>query len=141
MLVPWLETKYDKTNTLYGAEAWALLSNDATALRIFERKVLRKILCPMRFGDDFRIRFNSDLIMTLFNVLIFRGCAGHVVRKKADTPMIRVFDAVIRRRGRPCIRWKDKIEAAMPSIGVTNWRMCATSRDAWKDIMWQPEIH
>ena len=31
------------TVLLYGAEPWMLLNNDAAALRIFERKVLRKI--------------------------------------------------------------------------------------------------
>ena len=46
---------------LYGAEAWTLLSTDAAALRIFKRKVLRKIFGPVRVGDDFRIRFNSEL--------------------------------------------------------------------------------
>ena len=44
----------------YCAVAWTLLNTDATALRVFERKVLRKI-CPVRVGDDFRIRFNSQL--------------------------------------------------------------------------------
>ena len=46
---------------LYGAEAWTLLSTDVAALRVFERKVLRKIFGPVRVGDDFRIRFNSEL--------------------------------------------------------------------------------
>ena len=40
---------------LYGAEAWILLSTVAAALRVFERKVLRKIFGPVRVGDDFRI--------------------------------------------------------------------------------------
>ena len=31
---------------LYGAKAWTLLSTDAAALRVFERKVLRKIFGP-----------------------------------------------------------------------------------------------
>ena len=46
---------------LYGTEAWTLLSTDAAALRVFERKVLRKIFGPMRVDADFRIRFNSEL--------------------------------------------------------------------------------
>ena len=59
---------------LYGAEAWTLLSTDAAALRVFERKVLSKIFGPVRVGDDFRIRFNSEL--ELCSVLISSGCAG-----------------------------------------------------------------
>ena len=46
---------------LYGAEAWILLSTDAAALGVFERKVLSKIFGPVLVGNDFRIRFNSKL--------------------------------------------------------------------------------
>ena len=42
---------------LYGPKAWTLLST----LRVFERKVLCKICGSVRVGDDFRIRFNSNL--------------------------------------------------------------------------------
>ena len=35
------------------AEAWNLLSTDAAALRVFERKNLRKIFGKVRVGDDF----------------------------------------------------------------------------------------
>ena len=38
--------------------------DDAAALAVFERKILRKIFGPVRVGDDFRIRFNSDMDMT-----------------------------------------------------------------------------
>ena len=136
---------------LYGAEAWTLLSTDAAALRVFERKVvLRKIFKPRRVGDDFRIRFNSELY-ELFNYMdvvqrinIQRlSWLGHVVRMEEEAPTRRVFDAGIcrsRRRGRPCIRWKNKIEEALSSICVTNWRRRAKSRSAWKDVLRQAEI-
>ena len=48
---------------------------------------------------------------------------GHVVRMAENAPARWVFDAGIcgsRRRGRPCIRWKDQIEKALSSIGVIN---------------------
>ena len=45
---------------LYGAEAWTLLSTDATALRAFERKVLSKIFGPVQIGDDFHIQFSNE---------------------------------------------------------------------------------
>ena len=38
------------------------LSTDAATLRVFERKVLRKIFDPVRVGDDFRIQSNSELL-------------------------------------------------------------------------------
>ena len=85
---------------LYGAEAWTLLSTDAAALRVFERKVLRKIFGPVRVGDDFRIRFNRELYELLNDIdVVYRINSQrlHVAR--------RIFDAGIcgsRRRG--CIR-------------------------------------
>ena len=38
-----------------------LLSTDSPALSVFERKVLWKIFAPVRVGNDFRIRSNSEL--------------------------------------------------------------------------------
>ena len=40
---------------VYGAESWNVLSTDASALRVLERKVLLKIFCPVRVGNDFHI--------------------------------------------------------------------------------------
>ena len=100
----------------------------------------------MRVGDDFRIRFNSELYELLNDIGIVQriniqrlSWLGHVVRMEEDE----VVDAGIcgnRRRGRPCIRWKDQIEEALSSIGVTNWRRHARSRCAWKDVLPQVEI-
>ena len=125
---------------LYGAEAWTLLSTDAAALRVFERKVLRKIFDPVRIGDDFRIRFNSELYELINDVDVVQRIniqrlpwRRHVVRKEEDAPARRVFDGRIcgsRRRGRPCIHWKDQIKEALLSIGVTSWRRHARSRGA-----------
>ena len=102
---------------LYGAEVCTLLSTDAAALRVFERKALRKTFGPVRVGDDFRIRFNSELyellndmdVVQRINIQRLRWL-GRVVRMEEDAPARRVFDAGIcgsRRRGRSCIRWKD----------------------------------
>ena len=68
---------------------------------------------------------------------------GHIVRMEDNAPARRVFAAGIcesRRRGRPCIRWKDQIEEALSWIGVTNWRRLARNRGAWKNVLRQAEI-
>ena len=91
---------------LYGAEAWTLLNTDAKALRVLERKVLRKIFGPVRVGDDFRIRFNSELLNDIdvvqrINYHRLRWL-GHAVRMEEDAPARWVFDLWIcgsRRRG------------------------------------------
>ena len=71
----------------YGAEAWTLLSTDAAVLKVFKRKVLCKIFGPVRVGDDFRIRSNSELYELLNDIHVVlrsniqRLCwLGHVVR-------------------------------------------------------------
>ena len=38
------------------------MDTDAAALRVFERKVLRKIFGPVRVGSDFGIRSNNELL-------------------------------------------------------------------------------
>ena len=133
---------------LYGTEFWTLLSTDAAALRVFEgKKVLRKIFGPVRVGNDFRIRFNSELYDLLNDMDVVQRInnqrLGHVVRMEENAPARWVFDAGIcgsRRRGQPCMRWKDQLEEALSSIGVTNWRRLAKSRSAWKDVLRQAEI-
>ena len=81
---------------LYGAEAWTLLSTDAAALKVFERKVQRKIFGPVR--DDFRIRFNSELYELLNDMDVVQRIKiqqlrwlGQVVRMEEDAPARRVF--------------------------------------------------
>jgi hypothetical protein len=45
----------------YGAETWTLTKSDENLLRIFERKIMRKIYGPIQEGDIWRIRFNEEL--------------------------------------------------------------------------------
>ena len=86
---------------LYGAEALTLLSTDATALRVFERKVLRKIFGPVRVGNDFRIRFNSELYELLDDIDVVQRIniqrlrwLGQVVSMEEDAPARRIFDCI-----------------------------------------------
>ena len=65
---------------LYGAETQTLLSTDAAASRVFEGKVLRKILGAVRFGDDFRIRSNSELYEPLNNIAAYLYPAAALAR-------------------------------------------------------------
>ena len=57
---------------------------------------------------------------------------SHVVRMEEDAPPRRVFDAEICESVR--------IEEALLSIDITNWRKRAKSRGAWKDMLRQSEI-
>ena len=53
-----------------------------------------------------------------------------------------MFDAVVgghRRLGRPRTHWKDHVEEALISNGVTNWRRRTQSRSAWNEALRQAE--
>jgi len=45
----------------YGSETWTFTKSDGNLLRIFERKILRKIYGPIQEGDIWRIRNNEEL--------------------------------------------------------------------------------
>lgn len=45
----------------YGAETWTLTSKDERTLRIFERKILRKIYGPIIEKGEYRIRYNEEV--------------------------------------------------------------------------------
>ena len=45
----------------YGSETKTLRKSDENSLRIFERKILRKIYGPVQEGDTWRIRYNEEL--------------------------------------------------------------------------------
>ena len=46
----------------YGCKAWTLTNRDEQYLRIFERRILRKIFGPVQNEDGFwRIRLNYEL--------------------------------------------------------------------------------
>jgi len=45
----------------YGSETWTLTKSDESLLRIFERKILRKMNGPIQEGDIWRIRDNEEL--------------------------------------------------------------------------------
>jgi hypothetical protein len=45
----------------YGSETWILTKSDENLLRIFGRKILRKICGRIQEGDIWRIRNNEEL--------------------------------------------------------------------------------
>ncbi|XP_049315624.1 uncharacterized protein LOC125779109 [Bactrocera dorsalis] len=130
---------------LYGAEAWTMSTTDESTLRVFERKVLRKIYGPLRVGHgEYRIRWNDELYEIYDDIDIVAKrqrlrWLGHVVRMDENTPALKVFDAVpaagSRGRGRPPLRWKDQVEKDLASLGISNWRHVAKRRNDWRAVI------
>lgn len=46
---------------IYGAETWTLKDTDVKILRVFERRILRKIFGPVRTYEGWRERYNAEL--------------------------------------------------------------------------------
>jgi len=96
----------------YGCEAWTLTSQNEQQLRIFERKILRKIFGPVKDEDGFwRIRKNHELDELIGNADIVRfiksrriAWLGHVMRMDGMRIPRRILEwkPIDRRiRGRP----------------------------------------
>jgi hypothetical protein len=45
----------------YESEAWALTSEEMNALRIFERKIVRRICGSINEGESWRVRTNKEI--------------------------------------------------------------------------------
>ena len=85
--------------------------------------------------------FNDMDVAKRINNQQFRWL-GHVVRMVDDAPPRLVFDAVVsghRRERRSRTRWKNQVEEALTSIGVTNWRRRAQNKSAWREALRQAE--
>ena len=110
---------------LYGAEAWTLLSTNASAFKVFARIVLRENVNLMRDGEDFRIRYNSDLFELLNDMHVvyciypaaalaqpYRSYGGWVfggrgLRKSAKRTILYPLEG--QNRGSPVIIWCDEL--------------------------------
>jgi hypothetical protein len=46
---------------MYGSERWPLTKNNVKSLRVFEKKVLRRIFGPACENGFWRIRYTSEL--------------------------------------------------------------------------------
>jgi hypothetical protein len=106
---------------LYGCETWSLTLRKERRLRVFEKRVLRRIFGPKREEDRFLRKLHSDEIHSLYSSLnIFTVIksrrmrwVGHVACMWEGRGIYRVF--VGRPKGkkpleRPRCRWEDNIK-------------------------------
>ena len=135
-----------RTVMTYGCEAWTLTVRDAETIDRFERRVLRRILGPVREGSIWRIRHNEE-IYSLLDVpklsthirLLRLQWAGHVQRMPDTRVPKRIFagnPGGRRRVGRPRLRWMDGVSGdALELLGVRNWRSIAEDRVMWRQMI------
>jgi len=128
----------------YACATWATTRGADEKLRLFEKKVLRKMYGPVFNNTEqkWEIRTNAQLYQLHKRedvVQSTRGTriewAGHVWR--ADGSMLKEALTYMTRgkrpRGRPRKRWKDSVKELLEEIGV-DWEQ-AYDRERWKEVV------
>lgn len=130
----------------YGAEVMCLTDKDQEKLRVFERKVLRKILGPKKTEEgQYRALMNFEIEQALEGEDIVKTCKqqrlrwfGHVQRRSHDASIRRVLEwrpMEDRLRGRPRMRWEDQVLKDISALNVKNWRKQVKDREAWRELI------
>jgi hypothetical protein len=114
-------------------------------LRVFEKRVLRKIFGPKREEDESWRKLHNDELHSLYSSPnIFRVIksrkmrwAGHVARMGEGRGAYRVLVGRTegkRPLGRPRRRWEDNIKMDLREIGIdgANWVRLAQNRVQWR---------
>jgi hypothetical protein len=131
---------------LYGFETWAMTEQMKSALKMWQRKTLRKIYGPITDQNGWRIRINDEFqvlcikpnIVTTITVRRRLEWVGHLVRMSRDGTVKKVFLGRTdgrRKVGRPKLRWLDCIENDLKFMGVKKWRKKAEHRTVWAIIL------
>ena len=136
----------------YGCEARTLTNQDEQHLRIFERKILKKIFGPVQDRDgSWGIRMNHELGELIRNADIVRliksrriAWLGHVMQMDEKRICKRVLEwkrTGRRIRGRPRKRWIEDTEEDIQSMGIRGWRKLSKERTKWKRIIEKAKTH
>lgn len=136
----------------YASQTWTISRQNENSLLIFERKILRRIVGPVRDGDGWRIRRNreiyeryGDMDIVKFIRLGRLSWAGHVARMEVEEIPRRVVDTALhstRRTGRPRLRWVDGVAAdARSLLRIRSWRAAAQNRAEWRRLIEEARTH
>ena len=117
-----------------------------TRLRVFERKVLRRIYGPTKEKDGtWRIKSNEELNRLTGNKNIINcikaqrlAWFGHVHRMPDNSMVKKVYEwspALTRSLGRPKNRWEDDVKSDITRMKITNWKDCIINRTKWKKLV------
>jgi hypothetical protein len=134
---------------LYGCETWSLTLRKERRLRVFENRVLRRIIWPRRdeVTGEWRKLHKEKLndlyclpnIVRVLKSRIMRW-AGHVARMEERRCVCWVLvekPEGKRPLGRTRLRWKDNIETDIQKVGCggMDWIDLAQGRNRWRALM------
>ena len=129
----------------------SLTKSDENLLRIFERKILRKIYGPVQEGDTWRTRYNEELnrfikgkdIEKFIKAQRIRWL-GHVKRMEDGAMPRRMMEGRLfigRRKGRPRLRWMDDDVADLRVMKIRQWTEKAEDREQWRLVVKETKAH
>jgi hypothetical protein len=131
----------------YGCETWSLTLREECRLRMFEKRVLRRMFGPERdvVTGDWRKLHNEELndlycSPNIVRVIKWRRWAGHVARMGERRGVYRVLvgkPEVKRPLGRTRRRWEDNINMELQEVGFVgmDWFELAQDRDRWRAVV------
>jgi hypothetical protein len=130
---------------LYGCETWSLTVKEENKLRVFEKRVLRRIFGPKwdgvtggwrkLYNEELHNLYSSPSVIRIINSRRMRW-AGHVAQmgEKRNVYKLLVGKPEGKRPlGRPRRRWIDNIKMDLLEIGVNglDWIGLAQDRYRW----------
>ncbi|KAI5639582.1 reverse transcriptase (RNA-dependent DNA polymerase) domain-containing protein [Phthorimaea operculella] len=137
---------------MYGCETWTLTLKEEENLLVAERKILRKILGPVKNEDGiWRIRKNKEIedIVREPNIIGESKAArlrwlGHVERMEEDRVVKKAYlgqPMGKRPVGRPRYRWTDEVIKDLHALQKPDWKQTAQNREEWRAVVSEAKIH
>jgi hypothetical protein len=131
---------------LYGCETWSLTFREERKLRVFEKKVLRRIFGPRRdeVTGDWRRLHNEEINVfycspNIMRVIKWKSMRldGHIARMGEERGVYRMLVGKLegkRPLGRPRRRWVNNIRMDLQEVGCghVDWIGLAQDRDRWR---------
>jgi hypothetical protein len=137
---------------IYGCETWKMNEVEEEKLRIFERKVLRKIFGPIQHENDaWTIRTNEEVynlygkedIITFIKSQRLKWW-GLVYRMENERNVKRLTQwkpIATRPSGRPTTRWQDGVLKDIKTMKIRSWTQLVKDRKKWSEIVEQAKTH
>ena len=87
---------------LYGCETWSLTLKEECRLRIFEKRILRRIFKPRRDSNDEWIRLHNDELHSLYRSLNIDRViksrrlrwTGHLARMEEGRSVLKILTGI-----------------------------------------------
>jgi hypothetical protein len=134
---------------LYGCETWSLTLREEQSLRVFEKRVLRRIFGPKRdeATGEWRRLHNKELndLYSSPNItwviklrrMTWVGHVAHMGEKRCAYRILVGRPDGRRPLGRPRCRWEDNIKMDLQEVewGGMDWIELAQDRDRWRALV------